>query len=60
MYALQKPLKEELERLQKQQVVLPLGIDEALEWSKSFVLVVKVNGKGQLCMDLARLDKALI
>ena len=27
-YALQKPLKEELEQLQKQQIIAPLGVEE--------------------------------
>ena len=30
-YALQEPLKEELERQQKQQKIVPLGMDEILK-----------------------------
>ena len=36
-YALQKPFKEELERLQKQDIIAPLGVDETSKWCNSFV-----------------------
>ena len=58
-YALQKPF-EELERLQKQDIIAPLGIDETSEWCNSFVLVPKANGKVRLCLDPAWLNQALI
>ena len=35
-------------------------MNETLEWCNSFVLVPKANGKVQLCVDPARLIKALI
>ena len=60
VYVLQEPLKEELDRLQKQQIIMLLGVDEMLEWCSSSILVPKVNGKVQLCLNLARLNKALI
>ena len=60
VFVLQEPLKEELERLQKQQIIVPLGMDETLEWCNIFVLVPNVNGRLELCLDLARLNKALI
>ena len=44
-YALQKPLWEELEHLQKLDIIAPLGVDKISEWCNSFVLVPKVNGK---------------
>ena len=47
-YVLQKPFKEELEQLQKMDIITPLGVDEMVEWCNSFVLVPKANGKGQL------------
>ena len=53
-YALQKPLKVELEWLQKQQIIVPLGVDEMLEWYNSFVLVTKANGRVTLCPDLTQ------
>ena len=52
-YVLQKPLKEELEWLQKQQVIVPLGVDEMSEWCNSFIIVSKTNGKVRLCLDPA-------
>ena len=36
-YALQKPFKEELENLQKMDIITPLGVDEMVEWCISFV-----------------------
>ena len=53
-------MKEELERLQKQQIIVPLGMDETSEWCNSFVLISKVNCKERLCLDAARLNEALI
>ena len=47
-YALQKPFNEELECLQKMDLLTPLGVDETLEWCNSFVLVPKANGKVRL------------
>ena len=37
-----------------------MSVDEASEWCSSFVLVPKANGKVWMCLDLARLNKALI
>ena len=42
---LQQPLKEDLDRLQKQQIIVPLDVDETSEWCSSFVLVPMTNGK---------------
>ena len=42
-YALQKPFEEELEQLQKEDIIAPLGMDEISEWCNSFVLVPKGN-----------------
>ena len=41
-------------------IIMPLGVDETLEWYKSFVLVPKANGKVRLCLDPAQLNQALI
>ena len=57
---LQKPLKEDLEWLQKQQIIVPLGVDEKSEGHNSFVLVPKANGKFRLCLDPVQLNKVLI
>ena len=59
-YMLQKPFKEELERLHQQDIITPVGIDEMVEWCNSFVLILKPNGKVRLCVDLAKLNQALI
>ena len=55
-----KPLKEELEWLQQQDIITLLGIDETAEWCNSFVLMPKPNGKVSLCLYSARLNQALI
>ena len=60
VYVLQKPFKEELECLQKMDIITPLRVDEMAEWYNSFVLVPKANGKVRLCLDPARLNQALI
>ena len=52
-YALQKPLKEELQQVQELDIIMPLGVDETAEWCNSFVLVPKANGKVWLCLDPA-------
>ena len=59
-YALQKPFKDELDWLQKLDIITPLGIEETVEWCNSFVLVPKANGKVRLCLDPVRLNLALI
>ena len=52
--------EEDIERLQRQQIIVPLDMDEASEWCNNFVLVPKVNGKVKLCLDPAELNKELI
>ena len=59
-YILQEPLMEELDRLQKQLIIVSLGVDQTSEWCNSLDLVPKVNGKAWLCLDQARLNKVLI
>ena len=59
-YILQKPFKEELEQLQKMDIITHLGVDEMVKWCNSFVLVSKANGKVRLCLDPVRLNQALI
>ena len=54
----QEPLKMELERLQKQQIIVSLGVDKI--WYNSFILVPSVIGEVKLCLDPARLNKGLI
>ena len=59
-YVLQKPFKEELECLQKMDIITLLGVDEMAEWCNSFVLVPKANGKVRLCLNPTRLNQTLI
>ena len=59
-YALQKPFKEELECLQKMDIITPLGVDEMVVWCNSFVLVPKANSKVRPCLDPVWLNQALI
>ena len=59
-YALQKLFKDELERLQQQGIIAPLGVNETSEWCNSFVLVPKANGKVSLCLDPAWPNQAVI
>ena len=59
-YALQKPFKEEVEQLQKMDIITPVGVDKTAEWCSSFLLVPKANSKVRLCLDLVRLNQALI
>ena len=59
-YALQTPFKKELKRLQKQNITAPIGVDETAEWSNSFVLVPKADGRVRVCLDPTWLNQALI
>ena len=59
-YMLQKPFEEELKRLQNQDIIAPLGVNETSEWCNSFVLVPKGNMKVRLCLDQGWLNQALI
>ena len=54
-----KPFKEELEQMQKMNIITPLGVHETVEWCNSFVLVPKANGKVRLCLDPVQLNQAL-
>ena len=59
-YTLQRPFKEELKWLKKQDIIAPLCIDETAEWWNSFVLVTRSNGGVKICLDPAGLDQTLI
>ena len=59
-YALKMPFKEELEQLQQQDIMTPVGVDETAEWYNSFILVLKPNGKSRLCLDPLGLNQTLI
>ena len=59
-YALQEPIKDELDWLQKLDAITLLGVDETAEWCNTYVLVSKANGELRLCLDSVRLNQALI
>ena len=59
-YALQKLFQEEFERLQKLNIIAPLGVNKSAEWCNSFVLVPKAKGRVRLCLDPVCLNQALI
>ena len=44
-YALQETLKEELDRKQKQQITVPLGMDKTSKWCNSLILFLKLMAK---------------
>ena len=58
-HALQEPLQDELDRLQTQEVIIHLDINETSKWCKSFMLVPKANDRVRLCLDLAWLNEVL-
>ena len=59
-YALQKLFKEEMERLQQQDIITSLGIDKIAEWCNSFILIPKPSGKVWLCLDPGRLNQVFM
>ena len=46
--------------VQKKKILVSLDMDETSEWCNSFTLVPKANSKVRLCLDPARLYKALM
>ena len=56
----QRTPQDELDTLQEQKIIVPLGVHDTLEWCNSFVLVSKANSKVQFCLDTARLNKMWI
>ena len=60
MYALQKLFKEELDWLQKMNIIYHLKVNKMLQWCNSFVLAPKVNGNVRLYLDPVRLNQVLI
>ena len=59
-YALKKTFKKELERLQGQEILAPLGVDETAEYCNSLVIVPGLNSTLYLCVDSIRLNQTLI
>ena len=59
-YTLQEPFKKELECLQQQHIIVPLGVDKTSDWCNSFNLVPKSNGSVCLYCDPTGLNQAFI
>ena len=59
-YALQEPLKMELEKLVDEGILRKLKIDEKSEWLNTFVCVRKPNGSIRLCLDPTHLNKYIV
>ena len=57
-YVLQKPFKQEMEHLQKKDIITLHWIDEMAEWCNSFVFIPKANAKVRL--DPMQLNHGLI
>ena len=60
VYMLQKPFKDDVKRSQKQQVIVPLGMDERSERYSSFILVPNPNRKVRLYLDPTRHNQELV
>ena len=59
-YMLQEPLQMELERMCQEEIIVPLGVDEAEEWCNSFVPVSNHNRTVWPYLNAARLNQVLI
>ena len=59
-HAMQEHLKNELDKLAKEEMLHKVDISELIEWLNSFVCVKKPNGKLRLCLDPAHLNKWII
>ena len=57
--ALGDSLKEELDRMESMKVIRKLYINKASDWVHALVLVVKANGKLQVCLDPCTLNAVL-
>ena len=57
--AMVDPLKQEIDRMMKLDVIRKLDINEATDWCHNLVLVQKTNGKLRVCLDPQTINKAL-
>ena len=55
-----RTIKNELDKLVKHNIIVPLGIDKPSEWCNSFVYVQKPNGKIRLYLDPTQLNKYIV
>lgn len=54
---MKEKVKEELERLQEQEVIVP--VSEPTDWCAPIVVIPKSNGKIRLCVDFTRLNESV-
>ena len=59
-HVMQKPLKNELDKLVKEEILHKVDISEPIEWLNSFMCVKKPNGKLRLFLDPTHLNKWII
>lgn len=57
-FSLMKPLKEKLDELQDNGILIP--VTEPTEWVSSLVVVKKPSGKLRICIDPTHLNKAIL
>ena len=55
-----RTVKNELDKLVKQGIIVPFGIDKPTEWCNSFVCVWKPNGKIRLYLDPTQRNKYIV
>ena len=56
-FPLQSKLKEELDKMEKMDVIIP--VDEPTDWVSSLVVVMKKNGQLRVCLDPRDLNRAI-
>ena len=59
-HTMQDPLKNELDKLVKEEILHKVDISEPIEWLNSFVCIKKPKGKLRLCLDPTHLNKWII
>ena len=59
-HAMEMPLKDELDRLVCEGILVKMDSDEPSNWLNSFVCVTKPNSKIRLCLDPPQLNKYVV
>ena len=60
VYVQQEHFSKKLDKLQRQQIIIPIGMDKTAKWYNSFVIVSTPNGIVWLSLDPVRLNQPLI
>ena len=60
VFAIQQPFKDKLENLQKQHIILSLGVDQTSEKYKNLVLIAEPIEKRRLCLNQVSLHQVFI